>query len=162
MGQGFAGPKLRASSPVTIACAGFNRARTRQPTRLPRATEIAGRGQRDNLGINAAARAAGVARSTIQRAIKTGRLSTISTATEERGIYGEATLVNVLQDQLQQALERERRATDRTRERESRLLALLETEQQVRRELEIKLLPAPKAKVTRNNRMWIRLAALFW
>lgn len=143
------------------------------------------------LGINAAARAASVARSTIQRAIKTGRLSAVSTATGERSIdlaellrvfgplpqtrperaaalppaaasdaTGEATLVGVLQDQLQQALERERQAIDRAQERESRLLALLETEQQARRELEIKLLPAPKAKVTQNNRVWIRLAVL--
>lgn len=144
------------------------------------------------LGINAAARAAGVARSTIQRAIKTGRLSAVSTATGERGIdlaellrvfgplpqtqpdraaalppvaasdaTGEATLVGVLQGQLQQALERERQAIDRARERESRLLALLETEQQVRRELEIKLLPAPKAKGTQSNRVWILVIALF-
>lgn len=143
------------------------------------------------LGINAAARAAGVARSTIQRAIKTGRLSAVSTATGEHGIdlaellrvfgplpqarpaqaaaplpaaasdaTGEATLVGVLRDQLQQALERERQAIERARERESRLLALLETEQQTRRELEMKLLPAPKTEPTKNNWAWILLAAL--
>ena len=58
----------------------------------------------------------------------------------------DATLIKVLQEQLQQANEREQQA----REREVHLLALLETaqqvlqaEQQARRELETKLLPAP-------------------
>ena len=143
------------------------------------------------LGINAAAHAAGVARSTIQRAIKTGRLSAVSTATGERGIdlaellrvfgplpqtrqeqaaaslpvaapdaTGEATLIGVLQEQLQQALERERQAIERAQERESRLLALLETEQQTRRDLEMKLLPAPRAEPIGNSRMWILLSML--
>lgn len=143
------------------------------------------------LGVNAAARAAGVVRSTIQRAIKNGRLSAVSTATGERSIdlaellrvfgtlpqtqpdraaalppaaasdaTGEATLVGVLQDQLQQALERERQAIEHARERESCLLALLEAEQKTRRELEMKLLPAPKTEPTKNNLAWILLAAL--
>ena len=143
------------------------------------------------LGINVAARAAGVARSTIQRAIKTGRLSAVSTATGERGIdlaellrvfgplpqtrqeqtavllpaaapdaTGEATLIGVLQEQLQQALERERQAIERARERESRLLALLETEQQARRELEMKRLSAPRPKPVGNSRVWILLGTL--
>ena len=143
------------------------------------------------LGINAAARAAGVARSTIQRSIKMGRLSAVSTATGERGIdlaellrvfgplpqtrqeqaaaslpaatpdaTGEAILIGVLQEQLQQALERERQATERAQERESRLLALLETEQQARRELEMKLLPAPRTEPVGNSRVWILLGTL--
>lgn len=143
------------------------------------------------LSINAAAHAAGVARSTIQRAIKTGRLSAVSTPTGERGIdlaellrvfgplpqtrqeraaaslpaaapdaTGEATLIGVLQEQLQQALERERQATERAQERESRLLALLEIEQQARRELEMKWLPAPKTEPVRNSRVWILLGTL--
>ena len=136
------------------------------------------------LGINAAARAAGVARSTIQRAIKNGRLSATSTATGERGIdlaellrvfgplppsrleqaaaslppaaptaTGEATLVEMLQDQLQQALERERLTIERAQDREARLLSLLEAEQQARRELEQKLLPAPQRPAPRSPRL---------
>jgi len=151
------------------------------------------------LGINAAARAAGVARSTIQRAIKNGRLSATSTATGDRGIdltellrvfgplppsrleqaaallppaaptaTGEVTLIEVLQGQLQQALERERLTIERAQDREARLLSLLEVEQQARRDLEQKLLPAPpKPAPSWNAKLWLLLvvwlvAALAW
>lgn len=117
--------------------------------------------------ISAAARAAGVSRTTLQRAIKSGRLSTSIDAAGERRIdlsellraFGplqatqQATqqgkgaallqdaaggrappdaLLDLLQAQLRDA-----------RDREARLLAMLEAEQQTRRELEQKLLPAP-------------------
>ncbi|HMQ97310.1 MAG TPA: hypothetical protein PKC42_04395, partial [Candidatus Nanoperiomorbaceae bacterium] len=52
---------------------------------------------------------------------------------------GQDALIEVLQEQLRQANEREREG----REREARLLALLEVEQAARRDLETKLLPAP-------------------
>lgn len=145
--------------------------------------------------ISAAARATGVDRTTIYRAIKSGRLSATTTATGERGIdlaellrvFGplpqvpqdetvallhsatpehttNVTLIKVLQEQLQQANEREQQA----REREVRLLALLETtqqilqaEQQTRRELETKLLPAPRpAAPVGKFRVWTLLAVL--
>ena len=126
------------------------------------------------LNITAASRAAGVNRSTIVRAMKSGRLSTTTDDAGERcidtaelmrvfgGLKGDAyadaqaapmhatgdahpvaqersILVEILQEQLRQAHEREREG----REREARLLAMLENEQQTRRELETKLLPAP-------------------
>ena len=144
--------------------------------------------------ISAAARATGVDRTTIYRAIKSGRLSATTTATGERGIdlaellrvFGplpqaqqgedvalphsatpehtaDATLIKVLQEQLQQANEREQQA----REREVRLLALLETaqqvlqaEQQARRELETKLLPAPRPAQTGKVRVWALVGLL--
>jgi transcriptional regulator of acetoin/glycerol metabolism len=144
--------------------------------------------------ISAAARATGVDRTTIYRAIKSGRLSATTTATGERGIdlaellrvFGplpqvpqdetvalphsatpehtaDATLIKVLQEQLQQANEREQQA----REREVRLLALLETaqqvlqaEQQARRELETKLLPAPRPAPTGKVRVWALVGLL--
>jgi hypothetical protein len=68
-----------------------------------------------------------------------------------------------LQEQLQQANEREQQA----REREVRLLALLETaqqvlqaEQQARRELETKLLPAPRPAQTGKVRVWALVGLL--
>ncbi len=144
--------------------------------------------------ISAAARATGVDRTTIYQAIKSGRLSATTTATGERGIdlaellrvFGplpqmpqdetvalphsatpehtaNATLIKVLQEQLQQANEREQQA----REREVRLLALLETvqqvlqaEQQTRRELETKLLPAPRPAPAGKFRAWTLLLAV--
>ena len=143
------------------------------------------------LGINAAARAAGVARSTIQRAIKNGRLSATSTATGERGIdlaellrvfgplppsrleqataslppaaptaTGEVTLIEVLQGQLQQALERERLTIERAQDREARLLSLLEAEQQTRAALEQKLLPPPMMFSPPNRARWWVLGIL--
>ena len=138
--------------------------------------------------ISAAARATGVDRTTIYRAIKSGRLSATTTATGERGIdlaellrvFGplpqvpqdetvasphsatpehttDATLIKVLQEQLQQANEREQQA----QEREARLLTMLETaqqvlqaEQQARRDLETKLLPAPMSALAGKGRLW--------
>ena len=148
--------------------------------------------------ISAAARATGVDRTTIYRAIKSGRLSATTTATGERGIdlaellrvFGplpqaqqgevvalphsatpehtaDATLIKVLQEQLQQACEREHQA----QEREARLLTMLETaqqvlqaEQQARRDLEQKLLPPPPPQPEppprRHHRLWLLLAIL--
>jgi len=52
-------------------------------------------------------------------------------------------LVEVLRDQLQQA-----------QQEKAHLLALLEAEQQARRELETKLLPAPRSAQTGTVRVW--------
>ena len=72
---------------------------------------------------------------------------------------GQDALIEVLQEQLRQANEREREG----REREARLLALLEVEQAARRDLETKLLPAPtppKPAPPRRVRPWLLLALL--
>ena len=112
------------------------------------------------LNLTAAALLAGVNRSTIARAVKSGRLSATKNETGERCIdqaellrvFGpfkgvvqaqapaapmqdQIVLVEVLRDQLRQALERE-----------TRLMTMLEVEQAARRDLEQKLLPAPKKK----------------
>lgn len=146
------------------------------------------------LNISAAARVAGVNRSTLQRAIKNGRLSTTIDAAGERGIdlaellrvFGplqqmpqedpaallqhaapiaavDVARVELLKEQLQQAQEREQQARERERQfqdRENQLLTLLRDaqriladEQQARRELETKLLPAPKLTRTSNVRV---------
>lgn len=121
------------------------------------------------LSISAAAETAGIDRRTIQRAIKTGRMSATVNAAGERGVdlaelirtFGplrkappqagnaamsqpvtDTALVEVLRDQVRQAQEQLRQAA----EREQRLLALLESEQQSRRDLEVRLLAAPKKK----------------
>jgi hypothetical protein len=153
------------------------------------------------LGISAAARAAGVNRSTLQRAIKTGRLSATIDAAGERGIdlaellrvFGplrqmrqedpaaspqpaapiaaaDAAGVELLKEQLRQAQEREQQARERERQfqdRENQLLALLRDaqriladEQQARRDLETKLLPAPRPAPVGKVRAWILLAVL--
>ena len=133
------------------------------------------------LSISAAARAAGVSRTTIQKAIKTGRLSATTNAAGNRVIdlsellrvYGPLqpipqgvavptrqptagegggqvaspmALIEVLQEQLRLALEREQQTREQAREDRTRLLTLLEMEQQARRDLEMKLLPAPRKK----------------
>lgn len=75
---------------------------------------------------------------------------------------GQYALIEMLQEQLRQANEREREG----RERETRLLVMLETEQATRRELEIRLLPAPAVPapalppVVKPSRwqLWILLA----
>lgn len=143
------------------------------------------------LNLTAASRAAGVNRSTIVRALKSGRLSATTSDVGERCIdtaelmrvfgalkgntYADAqalpmhaignahlvvqdqpTLLEVLQEQLRQAHEREREG----REREVCLLAMLEAEQTARRELETKLLPAPKPAPTSKVRVWMLLAVL--
>jgi len=129
------------------------------------------------LTFSEAARTAGVSRRTIQRSIQSGRLSAATTATGERAIdtaellrvFGPlrhapsdtpasmsqpvatndapddamTMLVEVLRDQLQQA-----------QQEKAHLLALLEAEQQARRELETKLLPAPRSAQTGTVRVW--------
>ncbi|MCP5198301.1 MAG: hypothetical protein H6974_16215 [Gammaproteobacteria bacterium] len=73
---------------------------------------------------------------------------------------GQDALIEVLQEQLRQANEREREG----REREARLLAMLEVEQSARRELETKLLPAPvpppKPAPPSHRRVWVLLILL--
>ncbi len=146
------------------------------------------------LSISAAAHAAGIDRRTLQRAIKSGRLSATVNAAGERGIdvaelirvFGPlqgtpqgtpqwqdaavsqdapgaaagATLIETLRDQVRQGQEQLRQAHDReqqAQEREARLLAMLEVEQQARRDLETKLLPAPPATPTptSHRRVWL-------
>ena len=131
--------------------------------------------------ISAAARAAGVSRTTLQRAIKSGRLSTITNAAggccidlsellrafgplqatqqgEGAALLQDAaggraspdTLLELLQAQLRDA-----------RDREARLLTMLEAEQQARRELEQKLLPAPlKPSSFKSGRLGVLLVLL--
>lgn len=67
-------------------------------------------------------------------------------------------LIEVLQEQLQKSNEREREG----RERETRLLAMLEAEQAARRELETKLLPAPALRPvpTSKGRLWALIILL--
>ena len=62
-------------------------------------------------------------------------------------------LIEVLHEQLRLALEREQQTREQAREDRIRLLTLLEMEQQARRDLEQKLLPAPKKrkKEGKNN-----------
>ncbi len=55
-------------------------------------------------------------------------------------------LIEVLQEQLRLALAREQQTREQAREDRPRLLTLLEMEQQARRDLEQKLLPAPRKK----------------
>ncbi len=111
------------------------------------------------LNLSAAARAAGVDRTTIQRAIKKGRLSLTRDAAGKPGIdvaelervFGplqpdsgksagppphaaEREVIDLLREQLQQA-----------QDDKARLLGLLEQEQEARRHLEQKLLEGPKA-----------------
>ena len=73
---------------------------------------------------------------------------------------GQDALIEVLQEQLRQSNEREREG----RERETRLLAMLEGEQAARRELETKLLPAPapppKPAPPSHRRVWLLLILL--
>lgn len=141
--------------------------------------------------IAGAARAAGVGRATIQRALKSGRLSATTNEQGERVIdlaellrvFGplkgnepveqiassiasqldtpteqpaNSILIEVLREQLRKAEEREQR----TQEEKARLLAMLEAEQQARRELETKLLPAPRPAPVGKGRLWILLAVL--
>ena len=135
-----------------------------------------------SLNLTAASRAAGVGRSTIVRALKSGRLSATTNeqgervidtselvrvfgplkgpgypreqAVDSRGIDQNDNMVTLLREQLTAALEREKQTFEQGREREARLLALLESEQQARRDLETKLLSAPKPARTGNVRVW--------
>jgi hypothetical protein len=73
-------------------------------------------------------------------------------------------LVDLLREQLKLALAREQQALDReqqAQERETYLLSLLQAEQQARRELEQRLLPAPlRPAVIGNIRLWVLLVIL--
>ena len=75
-------------------------------------------------------------------------------------VQGQIALIEVLQEQLRQSNEREREG----REREARLLTLLEVEQAARRDLETKLLPAPvpppKPAPPNYRRVWLLLILL--
>ena len=133
------------------------------------------------LNLTAAAQAAGVNRSTVARALKNGRLSATNNEMGERCIdtaelmrvfgplkadaqanahplliqaIGVEALVEVLQEQLRHATEREQQG----RERELRLLAMLEVEQAARRDMEQKLLPPPPPP--RSARLVILLIGL--
>ena len=81
----------------------------------------------------------------------------------ERNSTPQNSLLELLQEQLHEAKERERQAHEReqqAREREARLLAMLEAEQSARRELETKLLPAPRPTPTNKVQVWVLLAVL--
>lgn len=133
------------------------------------------------LNLTAAAQAAGVNRSTVARALKNGRLSATNNEMGERCIdtaelmrvfgplkadaqanahplsmqaIGVDALVKVLQEQLRHATEREQQG----RERELRLLAMLEVEQAARRDMEQKLLSPPPPP--RSARLVILLIGL--
>ena len=134
------------------------------------------------LNLTAAAQAAGVNRSTVARALKNCRLSATNNEMGERCIdtaelmrvfgplkadaqanahplsmqaIGVDALVEVLQEQLRHATEREQQG----RERELRLLAMLEVEQAARRDMEQKLLsPPPPPRSTRLVILLIGLA----
>ena len=133
------------------------------------------------LNLTAAAQAAGVNRSTVARALKNGRLSATNNEMGERCIdtaelmrvfgplkadaqanahplliqaIGVEALVEVLQEQLRHATEREQQG----REREMRLLAMLEVEQAARRDMEQKLLLPPPPP--RSARLMILLIGL--
>jgi hypothetical protein len=81
---------------------------------------------------------------------------------DSRGIDQNDDMVTLLREQLTAALEREKQTVEQGREREARLLALLESEQQARRDLETKLLPAPTPRPAPVGkvRAWILLAVL--
>jgi hypothetical protein len=66
----------------------------------------------------------------------------LATGHERQDAQAESALVEVLREQLQDARERERQLIDE----KARLLTMLEVEQQARREMEVKLLAAPKKK----------------
>jgi cytochrome c-type biogenesis protein CcmH/NrfG len=136
------------------------------------------------LNLTAASRTVGVNRSTIARAIKSGRLSASTDDAGERCIdtaellrvFGplkdtayadahplpmhapgsDALLVEVLREQLRYAQDREQQA----QAEKVRLLTLLEVEQQTRRELEVKLLPAPSPKPRGNPRLFLWIILL--
>jgi len=146
--------------------------------------------------ITSAARAAGVGRASVWRAIKSGRLSattnergervidlaellrvfgplksdgqpeTLASAQDEQaetlssgaGAVPAVMLIETLREQLDDARGREQALIA---ERD-RLLTMLEGEQAARRELEIKLLPAPAPKLTppSHRRAWLLLILL--
>ena len=121
--------------------------------------------------IAGAARAAGVGRATIQRALKAGRLSATTNEQGERVIDmaellrvfgplkqgeqpassitsqldtgGEQGLSAVLVEVLREQLRKAEEREQQAQQEKARLLSLLEAEQQARRDLEQKLLPPP-------------------
>lgn len=141
-----------------------------------------------SLNLTAASRAAGVGRSTIVRALKSGRLSATTNEQGERVIDTSelSRVFGPLKDSgypREQAVDSRDKGHDdgmaallrdqlrQSQEREARLLALLETtqqvlqaEQQARRDLETKLLPAPRPAPAGKGRVWalviLLLAAL--
>lgn len=89
-------------------------------------------------------------------------------ATMTHSVATEATLIAVLQDQLQYAQDQLEQVMRQAHEREQQtqqekahLLALLEAEQQARRKLETKLLPAPtRPTQTGKVRAWVLVGLL--
>ena len=79
---------------------------------------------------------------------------------DSRGTDQNDDMITLLREQLTAALEREKQTFEQGREREARLLALLESEQQARRDLETKLLPAPRPARTGKVRVWTLVALL--
>lgn len=138
------------------------------------------------LSLGQAAKETGKSKSVIYNALKSGRLSgrhndkgeweidpaelfrVFSPQNEqeprsERNSTHQNGLLELLQEQLHEAKERERQAHEREQqacEREARLLVMLETEQAARCVLETKLLPAPKPTPVGKIRAWILLAML--
>lgn len=133
------------------------------------------------LSISAAAQTAGIDRRTLQRAIKSGRISATVDATGRRGVdvtellrvYGpllgtpqastqgqraalsQVTAAAGATDALVEVLrEQVRQMQEQLRlaqEREARLLTMLEVEQQARREMEVKLLTGPKGRKKKRD-----------
>ena len=119
------------------------------------------------LSISAAARAAGKDRGTIQRYIKSGKLSasrdasgnTVVETSELLRVFGslkgggdrspaesvaaQTAVSGSMQHVLESTLDLLKQQLRASQEREERLLAMLEQEQQSRRELEQRLLPPP-------------------
>lgn len=120
--------------------------------------------------ISAAARAVGTSRASIQRAIKSGRLSATTNEQGERVIdlsellrvfgplqHGEQASMDgeqrdtpsmavheqVLIEVLREHLDDAREQLQQAQQEKARLLTMLEVEQSARRDLETKLLPAP-------------------
>ena len=138
------------------------------------------------LSLGQAAKETGKSKSVISNALKSGRLSgrrndkgeweidpselfrvfspqNRQESKIERDSTHQNGLLELLQEQLHEAKERECQAHGRereAREREARLLAMLEAEQQARRELETKLLPSPRPAPTSKVRVWILLSVL--
>lgn len=141
--------------------------------------------------ISAAARAVGTSRASIQRAIKSGRLSATTNEQGERVIdlsellrvFGplkqgeqasmdasmdgeqrdtpsiavhEQVLIEVLREHLDDAREQLQQA----QQEKARLLSMLEVEQAARRELETKLLPAPRPVPAGKARLWTLVGVL--
>ena len=140
--------------------------------------------------IAGAARAAGVGRATIQRALKSGRLSATTNEQGERVIdltellrvFGPlkqseqttSSIVSqldtgieqgssaVLVEVLREQLHKAEEREQQAHQEKAHLLALLEAEQVARRDLEQKLLPPPQpeAQPHRYHHLWLLLAIL--